>query len=115
MFGMRVYVRSDISVYSEHTPSHPIAVLLAGWKGGPMTFEEILQQTVDILQRRGRASYRALQRQFELDDAYLEDLKGELLYAYPQVVDDKGRGLVWTGEPTVMPSAPVTASPLAGH
>jgi len=80
-----------------------------------MTFEEILQQTVDILQSRGRVSYRALQRQFELDDAYLEDLKGELLYAYPQVVDDKGRGLVWTGEPTVVPSAPVTASPLAGH
>jgi Adenylate and Guanylate cyclase catalytic domain len=79
-----------------------------------MTFEEILQQTVDILQSRGRVSYRALQRQFELDDAYLEDLKAELLYAYPQVVDD-GRGLAWTGEPTVASPAPVTASPLAGH
>jgi hypothetical protein len=72
-----------------------------------MTFEEILQQTVAILQSRGRVSYRALQRQFELDDAYLADLKEELLYAYPQVVEDEGRGLVWTRE-TAGASTPVT-------
>jgi class 3 adenylate cyclase/tetratricopeptide (TPR) repeat protein len=77
-----------------------------------MTFEEILQQTVAILQSRGRVSYRALQRQFELDDAYLADLKEELLYAYPQVVEDEGRGLVWTRE-TAGASTPVTVSPLA--
>ena len=59
-----------------------------------MTFEEILQRTIVILQSRGRVSYRALKRQFNLDDDYLDDLKAELLYAYPQVVDD-GRGLAW--------------------
>ena len=58
-----------------------------------MTFEEILQQTISILQNRGRVSYRALKRQFNLDDDYLDDLKAELLYAYPQVVDEDGRGL----------------------
>src|SRR5262252_9489268 len=58
-----------------------------------MSFEEILEQALAILQRRGRVSYRALQRQFALDDAYLEDVKAELLYAYPQVADDEGRGL----------------------
>ncbi len=63
-----------------------------------MSFEEILEQALAILQRRGRVSYRALQRQFGLDDAYFEDVKTELLYAYPQVVDDQGRGLVWTGD-----------------
>ena len=63
-----------------------------------MTFEEILQQTIAILQSRGRVSYRALKRQFNLDDDYLDDLKAELLYAYPQVVDDDGRGLAWSGE-----------------
>ena len=36
-----------------------------------MTFEEILDQAIAMLQRRGRVSYRALQRQFQLDDAYL--------------------------------------------
>jgi class 3 adenylate cyclase/tetratricopeptide (TPR) repeat protein len=77
-----------------------------------MTFEEILQQTVAILHSRGRVSYRALQRQFELDDAYLADLKDELLYAYPQVVEDEGRGLVWTRE-TAEASPPVAVSPLA--
>ena len=79
-----------------------------------MTFEEILQQTVAILQSRGRVSYRALQRQFELDDAYLADLKDELLYVYPQVVEDEGRGLVWTRE-TAEASTPLAVSPLADH
>jgi hypothetical protein len=77
-----------------------------------MTFEEILQQTVAILQSRGRVSYRALQRQFELDDTYLADLKDELLYAYPQVVEDEGLGLAWTRE-TAEVSTPVAVSPLA--
>jgi hypothetical protein len=34
-----------------------------------MTFEEILHQVLEMLQRRGRVSYRALKRQFTLDDA----------------------------------------------
>jgi len=33
-----------------------------------MTFEEILQQTVNILQSLGRVSDRALPRQFEIDE-----------------------------------------------
>ncbi len=40
-----------------------------------MTFEEILDQAIAMLQRRGRVTYRALKRQFHLDDAFLEDLK----------------------------------------
>jgi hypothetical protein len=36
-----------------------------------MTFEEILDQVLDMLQRRGRVSYRALKRQFNLDDDYM--------------------------------------------
>ncbi len=59
-----------------------------------MTFEEVLTQTVAMLQRMGRGSYRALQRQFDLDDACLDDLKEALLYAYPTVIDDVGRGLI---------------------
>jgi hypothetical protein len=70
-----------------------------------MSFEEILDQALAMLQRRGRVSYRALQRQFALDDTYLEDIKAELLYAYPQVSDDQGRGLIWTGDIAVVPGA----------
>ncbi len=64
-----------------------------------MTFEEILDQALDMLRRRGRVTYGALKRQFGLDDAYLADLTDALLYADSHVVDDVGRGLRWTGEP----------------
>ncbi len=40
-----------------------------------MTFEEILDQALDILRRRGRVTYGALKRQFALDEAYVADLK----------------------------------------
>ena len=60
-----------------------------------MTFEDLLDQAVAMLQRHGRLTYRTLQRQFQLDDAALEDLKEQLLYAHPQIVDDAGRGLIW--------------------
>ena len=75
-----------------------------------MTFEEILDQAIAMLQRRGRLTYGTLKRQFQLDDAGLDDLKEQLLYAHPQVVDDAGRGLVWTGETAVSPTT--TPSPL---
>jgi hypothetical protein len=44
-----------------------------------MTFEEILDQAIAMLQRRGRLTYGTLKRQFQLNDAYLEDLKAELI------------------------------------
>ena len=33
-----------------------------------MTFEDLLDQAIALLQRRGRVTYRTLKRQFELDD-----------------------------------------------
>jgi len=73
-----------------------------------MTFEEMLDQAMAMLQRRGRVTYRALTLQFSLDDDHLEALKDEILYAHPHVVDDDGRGLIWTGEagPTSTPGSP---------
>ena len=56
-----------------------------------MTFEEMLDHAMVMLQRRGRVTYRALKLQFSLDDDHLEALKDELLYAHPQVVDGNGR------------------------
>src|SRR6266704_946469 len=66
-----------------------------------------------MLQRRGRLTYNTLKRQFQLDDAALDDLKEQLLYAHPQVVDDAGRGLVWNGETDVSPTTTPPASPSA--
>jgi hypothetical protein len=44
-----------------------------------MTFDEVLERVLEMLQRRGRVSYRALKRQFDLDNAYLADLKAEIV------------------------------------
>ena len=46
-----------------------------------MTFDEILAQIIELLQRQGRVSYGALKRRFDLDDDYLNDLKDEPLRA----------------------------------
>jgi hypothetical protein len=75
-----------------------------------MTFEELLDQAMAMLQRRGRVTYRMLKLQFNLDDDRLEALKDELLYAHPHLVNDDGRGLVWTGDARPAPS-PATTPP----
>src|SRR5499425_1115242 len=62
-----------------------------------MTFEEILNQTIALLQRQGRVSYRALRRQFDLDEAYVEDVKLELIEVHQVAVDQDNTMLVWIG------------------
>jgi class 3 adenylate cyclase/predicted ATPase len=75
-----------------------------------MDFYEMLARVIEILQREGRTSYRALKRQFGVDDAYLEDLKVELIEVRQLAVDHEGTMLVWTGargplqEPSPQPS-----------
>ena len=44
-----------------------------------MTFKEVLAQVIDWLQQDKRVSYRALKRQFAIDDTFLEDLKYEII------------------------------------
>ena len=65
-------------------------------QGVMMTFKEVLAQVIAWLQQDHRVSYGALKRQFALDDAALVDLQEAILYTYPHVQDDAGRGLVWT-------------------
>jgi TOMM system kinase/cyclase fusion protein len=69
-----------------------------------MTFEEILDQAIAMLQRRGRLTYRALKRQFNVDDDYLEDLKAELIKGQRLAVDEDGEVLVWIGGTDVPPT-----------
>ena len=62
-----------------------------------MTFDEILDQVIVLLKRQGRVSYPALKIRYNLEDEYLEALKAGILDVHP-VIDDEGRGLIWTGE-----------------
>jgi class 3 adenylate cyclase/tetratricopeptide (TPR) repeat protein len=79
-----------------------------------MTFEEILDQALAMLQRRGRVTYRTLKRQFNLDDAALEDLKAEIIKGQRLAVDEEGDVLVWTGDaPSTSP--PTAPTPMQGR
>jgi len=65
-----------------------------------MKFSEVVAQTIAWLQREGRVSYRALKREFDLDDEFLEDLKAEIIKTKQLTSDENGKVLVWTGEGT---------------
>src|SRR5437867_410493 len=62
-----------------------------------MGFYEVLDQVVALLRQRSRVTYRALKREFQLDDAFLADLKDELIKAQHLAIDEQGEVLVWTG------------------
>src|SRR5262245_28271567 len=79
--------------------------------GVAVTFNEALSQTLAMLQQHGRVSYRALKRQFALDDDFLEDLKYELIEVQQRAVDQGGTVLVWTGDPGAATPALLTSSP----
>jgi class 3 adenylate cyclase len=74
-----------------------------------MDFYTLLDHVIDLLRQRQRVSYRALKRQFQLDDDYLEDLKVELARVQQLAVDQEGEMLVWTGD--TGPTAPPRATP----
>jgi class 3 adenylate cyclase len=80
-----------------------------------MTFEEILDQAIAMLQRRGRLTYSTLKRQFQLDDAALDDLKNELIEGQRLAVDERGNVLVWTGEAAVTPTSPLPSAQSASQ
>src|SRR3989449_6859436 len=65
-----------------------------------MKFSTVVEQVLELLQRQKRISYRALKREFDLDDEYIEDLKTELIQAKRLARDEDGIVLVWTGEGT---------------
>jgi hypothetical protein len=60
-----------------------------------VTFDAVLEQALEMLRRRGRVSYRALQVQFQLDDTLLEILKDEI------VGSESLRALLQRGDPVL--------------
>jgi class 3 adenylate cyclase/predicted ATPase len=75
-----------------------------------MNFEEILDQAIAMLQRRGRVAYRTLKLQFHLEEEALEVLKEELIEVHHLAVDHEGRMLVWAAE-TRTTSVPLSPHP----
>ena len=79
-----------------------------------MTFDEVLEQALEMLRRRGRVSYRALKVQFHLDDDLLEILKEEIVAVHQLGRDQEGTMLVWTGDTATaaVPVSPPTPDPV---
>jgi class 3 adenylate cyclase/tetratricopeptide (TPR) repeat protein len=83
-----------------------------------MDFYAVLDQVLALLRQRGRVSYRALKRQFDLDEAYLDDLKVEIIEVAQCAVDQEGTMLVWTAKEAsdatlaaIQPQAPLAYTP----
>ena len=79
-----------------------------------MTFEEALAQVRELLERKGRVSYRALKLQFNLNDDYLEGLKDELIEAEHVAADEGGKVLVWICKGSLASSVQSLESTLQG-
>src|SRR5215831_14624992 len=89
----------------------PSSTSLVVHRGLAMNFEEILDQAIAMLQRRGRVAYRTLKLQFHLDEEALEVLKEELIEVHHLAVDHEGRMLVWAGEARTTAVAPSSPPP----
>jgi class 3 adenylate cyclase len=74
-------------------------------------FVAILDQVIALLRQRGRLTYGTLKRQFQLDNAALEDLKNELIEGQRLAVDERGNVLVWTGDAGTTPA--MSSTPIA--
>jgi hypothetical protein len=71
-----------------------------------MSFIVVVDRVIELLRSRGRIMYRALKREFDLDDEFIEDLKEELIEGQELAVDKDGKVLVWAG------ASPVSGSRL---
>jgi hypothetical protein len=76
-----------------------------------MDFYELLDDVLKLLHQRGRVTYRALKRQFHLDDEVLDDLREEILYGQRLAVEEDGRVLVWMGGTSIPPESISSPSP----
>ncbi len=110
---------SSLEIYAKITQSRDEGGQLDRGRGG-VDFYEVLEQVVVLLQRHGRVSYRALKRQFDVDDGFIEDLKDELLHSRHPITEGDNHSLIWTdatgGTPvTTSQSDQVEPQPVVDH
>src|SRR5438094_3772886 len=79
--------------------------------GDGVDFVTVVDQAIALLRQRGRVTYSTLKRQFQLDDAALEDVKNELIEGQRLAVDERGNVLVWTGDAGTAPA--MSSTPIA--
>jgi class 3 adenylate cyclase len=84
------------------------------WGGEIVSFDDVLEQALEMLRRRRRVSYRTLKAQFHLDDDLLEILKEEIVAVHQLGRDQEGTMLAWTGDttPAAAPVSPRTPEPI---
>src|SRR5215831_17840803 len=116
-WGRRVLVRGDAVLSLRDSLGGP-GMARQTRRASMMDFYAVLDQVLALLRQRGRVSYRALKRQFDLDEAYLDDLKVELIEVAQCAVDQEGTMLVWTGKEVsdaalapIQPQAPLAYTP----
>src|SRR5713101_7177699 len=63
-----------------------------------MTFDEVLDQIRELLQRRGRVTYRSLKLRYQMDDELLAGVTAELIKAERVAAEEDGDVLVWIGK-----------------
>ena len=85
-----------------------------------MTFDEVLDQARELLQQRGRVTYRSLKLRYQLDDEVLAGVTDELIKAERVAADEDGEVLVWVGAPpppgaTLQVSSSPLPAPSAQH
>ena len=80
-----------------------------------MTFDEVLDQVRELLQQRGRVTYRSLKLRYQLDDELLTGVIDELISAERVAADEDGKVLVWIGgtEVSSPQSSVISSQPLA--
>jgi class 3 adenylate cyclase/predicted ATPase len=78
-----------------------------------MTFDEVLDQVRELLQQRGRVTYRSLKLRYQIDDELLAGITDELVKAERVAVDEDGEVLIWTGGTTVV--SPQSPTPSTRH
>ena len=62
-----------------------------------MDLMDVLDQARDLLQKKGRITYRMLKAQFQLDNEAMDALREELIEGERVAVDEDGKVLVWVG------------------
>ena len=76
-----------------------------------MDYDALVAKVVELLQREKRVPYRSLKRRFDVDDAYIEDLKIDLIEAKRLAVDENDSILVWIGDAQAVTSPPAQPTP----
>src|SRR5262244_807220 len=76
-----------------------------------MNYDELVAKVIELLQREKRVPYRSLQRRFDVDDDYIEDLKIDLIEAKRLAIDENDRILVWVGDAQAVTSQVAQTTP----